>query len=142
MKPKVLKNVLEYEMALNHVESLMEQPETAIINDEIELFTTLISIYEEENFPIDLPDSIDAIMFVMDQQGLSRKDLVPIIGSQSKVSEILNRKRPLSLSMMRRLHEELNIPAAILLQDTQQQQIPIKHFRNDDYPVFEIECVL
>lgn len=142
MKPKVLKNDLEYEMALNHVESLMEQPETAIINDEIELFTTLISIYEEENFPIDLPDPIDAILFVMDQQGLSRKDLVPIIGSQSKVSEILNRNRPLSLSMMRRLHEELNIPAAILLQDTQQQQIPIKHFRNDDYPVFEIECVL
>ena len=129
-------------MALNHVESLMEQPETAIINDEIELFTTLISIYEEENFPIDLPDPIDAILFVMDQQGLSRKDLVPIIGSQSKVSEILNRKRPLSLSMMRRLHEELNIPAAILLQDTQQQQIPIKHFIDDDYPVFEIECVL
>jgi len=142
MKPKVLKNDLEYEMALNHVESLMEQPETAIINDEIELFTTLISIYEEENFPIDLPDPIDAILFVMDQQGLSRKDLVPIIGSQSKVSEILNRNRPLSLSMMRRLHEELNIPAAILLQDTQQQQIPIKHFINDDYPVFEIECVL
>lgn len=142
MKPKVLKNDLEYEMALNHVESLMEQPETAIINDEIELFTTLISIYEGENFPIDLPDPIDAILFVLDQQGLSRKDLVPIIGSQSKVSEILNRKRPLSLSMMRRLHEELNIPAAILLQDTQQQQIPIKHFRNDDYPVFEIECVL
>ncbi|MDY0245211.1 MAG: DNA-binding protein [Sphaerochaeta sp.] len=142
MKPKVLKNDLEYEMALNHVESIMEQPETAIINDEIELFTTLISIYEEENFPIDLPDPIDAILFVMDQQGLSRKDLVPIIGSQSKVSEILNRNRPLSLSMMRRLHEELNIPAAILLQDTQQQQIPIKHFRNDDYPVFEIECVL
>ena len=122
MKPKVLKNDLEYEMALNHVESLMEQPETAIINDEIELFTTLISIYEEENFPIDLPDPIDAILFVMDQQGLSRKDLVPIIGSQSKVSEILNRNRPLSLSMMRRLHEELNIPAAILLQDTQQNR--------------------
>nr|WP_321303963.1 DNA-binding protein [uncultured Sphaerochaeta sp.] len=122
MKPKVLKNDLEYEKALNHVGSLMEQPETAIINDEIELFTTLISIYEEENFPIDLPDPIDAILFVMDQQGLSRKDLVPIIGSQSKVSEILNRKRPLSLSKMRRLHEELNIPAAILLQDTQQNR--------------------
>nr|WP_319475078.1 hypothetical protein [uncultured Sphaerochaeta sp.] len=85
---------------------------------------------------------IDAIMFVMDQQGLSRKDLVPNIGSQSKVSVILNRKRPLSLSMMRRLHEELNIPAAILLQDTYQQQIPVKHFNIDDYPVFEIECVL
>lgn len=93
MKPKVLKNDLEYEMALNHVESLMEQPETAIINDEIELFTTLISIYEEENFPIDLPDPIDAILFVMDQQGLSRKDLVPLIGSQSKVSEILKSSR-------------------------------------------------
>lgn len=118
MKPKVVKNNLEYERALKYVGSLMEQPESATINDEIELFTTLLSVYEDKNFPIELPDPIDAILFVMDQQGMCRKDLVPIIGSQSKVSEILNRKRPLSLSIMRKLHEKLNIPATILLQDT------------------------
>ena len=100
----------------------MEQPETEVVNEGIELFTTLISLYEEKHFPVALPDLIDAIVFVMDQQGLTRKDLIPIFGSQSKVSEILNRKRPLSLSMIRRVHEVLNIPAEILLQD----RTPIK----------------
>jgi HTH-type transcriptional regulator/antitoxin HigA len=138
MKPKLLKNNHDYEMALKYIESLMEQPESKVTNEEIELFTSLISSYEEKYFPVDLPNPIDAILFVMDQQGLERKDLIPIIGSQSKVSEILNRKRPLSLSMIRRLHEELNIPAEILLQDTQQNQVPEKQFIYEDYPVSEM----
>ncbi|PKL22192.1 MAG: hypothetical protein CVV48_04000 [Spirochaetae bacterium HGW-Spirochaetae-4] len=138
MKPKLLKNDHDYEMALKYIESLMEQPESKDTNEEIELFTSLISFYEEESFPVDLPDPIDAVLFVMDQQGLGRRDLIPIIGSQSKVSEILNRKRPLSLSMIRKLHEELNIPAEILLQDTQQNQVPEKQFTYENYPVPEM----
>lgn len=115
MKPILLKNTGDYEMALEYIESLMEQSESDNTNEEIELFTSLITMYEDEHFPVDLPDPIDTIFFAMDQQGLTRKDLIPIIGSQSKVSEVLNRKRPLSLSMMRNLHEKLHIPAEILL---------------------------
>lgn len=138
MKPKLLKNTHEYEIALEYIESLMEQPESDDINEEIELFTSLITIYEDEFFPIDLPNPIDAILFVMNQQGLKRKDLISIIGSQSKVSEVLNRKRPLSLSMMRNLHAEFDIPAEILLQDTHQNQVPEKRFIYKDYPVSEM----
>jgi HTH-type transcriptional regulator/antitoxin HigA len=135
MKPKILKNDHDYEIALEYIESLMEEPESEDINDEIELFTSLITIYEDETFPADLPDPIDAILFVMDQQRLKRKNLISIIGSQSKVSEVLNRKRSLSLSMMRKLHDELHIPAEILLQDTQKNSIPEKQFSYKDYPV-------
>lgn len=124
MKPKLLKNTHEYEMALEYIESLMERSESVDTNEEIELFTTLITMYEDEHYPVDLPDPIDTILFAMDQQGLKRKDLIPIIGSQSKVSEVLNRKRPLSLSMIRNLHKVLHIPAEILLQDTTMNQLP------------------
>ena len=109
MKPQVLKNNQDYEMALQHVESLMDAPESTAIDEEIELFTSLISSYEEKAFPIDLPDPIDVILFVMDQRSLTRKDLIPILGSLETVSEILDRKRPLNLSMTRKLYKELNI---------------------------------
>lgn len=92
MKPKIIQTEQEYNQALSYIESFMELPETDESNDEIELFETLIEKYENEHFIIDLPDPVEAIKFVMDQQGLSRKDLISIIGSQSKVSEVLNRK--------------------------------------------------
>jgi len=135
MKPKILKNNHDYEMALKHIAFLMDAPESAEINEEIELFTSLISFYEEKTFPVDLPDPINAILFVMEQRSLTRKDLIPILGSQGKVSEILNRKRPLSLSMIRKLHEALHIPAEILLKDSQRNQIPEKRFVYDNFPV-------
>ena len=138
MKPKLLKNTHEYEMALEYIESLMERSESVETNEEIELFTTLITMYEDEHYPVDLPDPIDTILFAMDQQGLTRKDLIPIIGSQSKVSEVLHRKRPLSRSMMRNLHEELHIPAEILLQDIQKKLSPEKRFKLNEYPVSEM----
>ncbi len=138
MKPKLIKNNQDYEMALKHIESLMEEPESTAINEEIELFTSLVWLYEEKTFPVDLPDPIDAIVFVMDQKGLTRKDLIPILGSQGKVSEILNRKRPLSLSMIRKVHEELKIPAEILLKDTQQNQVPQRRFAYEDFPVSDM----
>ncbi len=109
MKPKLIKNNHDYEMALKHVESLMDAPESTAINEEIEVFTSLISSYEEKAFPVDLPDPIDAILFAMDQGSLTRKDLIPILGSQETVSEILDRKRPLNRSMTRKLYEKLHI---------------------------------
>jgi HTH-type transcriptional regulator / antitoxin HigA len=117
MKPKLLKTEAEYEMALAHLESLMDAEAGSFEEEELELFAMLIDEYESEKFPIELPDPIDAILFRMDQEGLKQKDLVKYIGSQSKVSEVLNRKRSLSLSMIRKLHRGLGIPAEVLLQE-------------------------
>lgn len=117
MKPKVIKTEAEYEMALAHLETLMEAEPNAALEEEMELFAVLIENYERETFPIELPDLIEVIQFRMEQQGLSRKDLEQYIGSQSKVSEVLNRKRPLSIGMIRALHLGLGIPAEVLLQE-------------------------
>ena len=116
MKPSILKSEKEYQAALAHIESLMDAAPGSPEEDELELFTLLVDQYETEHYPIDLPDPIDAILFRMDQEGLTRKDLLPYLGSSSKVSEVLSRKRPLSLSMMRALHAGLGIPADVLLQ--------------------------
>jgi HTH-type transcriptional regulator/antitoxin HigA len=116
MKPKVIKTEADYEMALAHLETLMEAEPAAPHEEEMELFAVLIENYERENFPIGLPDPIEAIQFRMEQQGLTRKDMEKYFGSQSKVSEVLNHKRPLSLAMIRALHQGLGIPAEVLLQ--------------------------
>jgi HTH-type transcriptional regulator/antitoxin HigA len=117
MKPKVIKTENDYEMALAHLETLMDAKPGTPQEEELELFAVLIENYERENFPIGLPDPIEAIKFRMEQQELTRKDLEQYIGSPSKVSEVLNYKRPLSLAMIRSLHEGLGIPAEILLQE-------------------------
>lgn len=117
MKPKILKTEAEYDEALSYIETLMDaQPGTPQEVD-LELFAVLVENYEREHFPIGLPDPIEAIQFRMEQQGLSRKDVEPYFGSQSKVSEVLNRKRPLSIAMIRALHKGLGIPAEVLLQE-------------------------
>jgi HTH-type transcriptional regulator/antitoxin HigA len=117
---KVIKTEAEYEEALEEAEVLIEfDPELGTEEgDRLELLTLLIFHYEEERFPLDLPDPIEAIRFHMEQEGLSQKDLIPYIGSRSKVSEVLNRKRPLSLKMIRTLHRGLGIPAEVLLQES------------------------
>jgi HTH-type transcriptional regulator/antitoxin HigA len=117
MKPKIIKTEAEYKMALAHLETLMDAEPGSPQEEELELFAMLIDNYEREQFPIGLPDPIEAIKFRMEQQGLTRKDLEKYIGSQSKVSEILNRKRPLSIGMIRALHQGLGIPAEVLLQE-------------------------
>lgn len=121
MKPKVLKNEAEYEAALAYAYTLMDAEPGSQEEEELDLFTMLIEQYEQEHYPIAPPDPVDAILFRMDQEGLTRKDLAAYIGSQSKVSEVLNRKRPLSLSMIRSLHEGLGIPADVLLQEPGRQ---------------------
>lgn len=116
MNPKVLKTDFEYKAALAHVEQLMDQ--NAPDEDELELWSLLVANYEEEHFPIDAPDPIEAIRFRMDQEGLTRADLLPYLQSKSKVSEVLSGKRPLSLSMIRALHSGLKIPAEVLVQES------------------------
>jgi HTH-type transcriptional regulator/antitoxin HigA len=84
--------------------------------DELQLLALVIEIYEQRRWPVELPDPVDAILFVMDQRGLTRRDLEPYLGSRSRVSEVLARKRSLSLRMIRALHEGLGLPLQVLVQ--------------------------
>ncbi len=106
----------EYEAALGHTNALMDAEPGSPDEDALELWGLLIEQYEKAHYPIDPPGPVDAILFRMEQAGLKPKDLVPHIGSQSKVSEVLNRKRRLSLTMIRALADGLGIPAKVLLQ--------------------------
>ncbi len=119
---KLIKSSKEHAAAMQRLEVLLDADPAAGTpeNDELELLVHLIKVYETDNHFIGLPDPIEAIKFRMEQQGLTRKDLVPLIGSISKISEVLSGKRPLSLSMIRRLHEEWGIPAKVLLQGATQ----------------------
>jgi HTH-type transcriptional regulator/antitoxin HigA len=117
MAVRVIKTNDDYDAALKRIASLMDsQPDTPEA-EELEVLATLVEHYEREHYPIDLPDPIEAIRFRMEQAGLRQQDLVPVIGARSKVSEVLNGKRPLTLRMIRNLHSQLGIPADVLLQE-------------------------
>lgn len=107
----------DYDRALAHIESLMGVAPDTPEGDELDMLLLIVKAYEDKHHPIDPPDPIEAILFRMDQMGLSRNDLIPLIGSKSKVSEVLNYKRPLSLNMIRKLHNELKIPSDVLLRE-------------------------
>jgi len=117
MKPKVIRNEAEYEIALERINELMDAEPGTEEFDELELLAMLVDTYENQAHPIGLPNPVEAIRFRMDQAGLKQKDMAPLIGSPSKVSEIFSGKRTLSLTMMRNLHRELGIPADVLLQE-------------------------
>lgn len=105
----------DYEKALLRIEMLMDAEYDTPEGDELDILTTLVENYEAKHFPIPACDPIEAIRFRMEQMGLEAKDLTPIIGSRSKVSEILNHKRQLSISMIRNLHVQLNVPYESLM---------------------------
>ncbi|MBO4727194.1 MAG: DNA-binding protein [Spirochaetaceae bacterium] len=113
---KLIKTEEDYEAALKLAESLFDSEPDTPEGDKLELIVTLIEIYEKKHFPIENPSPLEAIKFRMEQLNLTPTDLIPIIGSKSKVSEILSGKRTLSLNMIRRLSSELNIPAEVLIQ--------------------------
>ena len=117
MNIKPIKNEEDYSQTLRYIESLMDaKPNTPQI-DELEVLTTLVEAYEEQHHKIEVPDPIEAIKFRMEQEGLKQKDLVSIVGSKSRVSEILNRKRKLTIEMIRNLHKQLHIPVESLFLD-------------------------
>lgn len=116
MKPKLIKTKADYRAALARIEEIFDAVPNTAAGDELELLTALVEIYETKAFPIDLPDPLTAIRFRMEQQGLKPMDLVPFIGSPSKVSEVLSGRRGLSLSMIRNLVVDMGIPAEVLLQ--------------------------
>jgi HTH-type transcriptional regulator/antitoxin HigA len=115
MKAKVIKTKAEHEAALARIEKLMDAAPNTPQGDELELLSLLVHDYEEKQFPIDKPDPVAAIRFRMEQQGLAPKDLVPLLGSRSRVSEVLSGRRGLSLKMIRALAVGLHIPAEVLL---------------------------
>ena len=116
MELKAIKSERDYRAALAEIGRLFDANPRSPAARRLEVLSILVEEYEDRRFPIAAPDAISAIEFRMDQQGLTRRDLEAIIGSRARVSEILNRKRPLTLAMIRRLHNELGIPAESLLQ--------------------------
>jgi len=116
MDIKPIKTEKEYETALKEIERLFNAEPGTPDGDRLEVLATLVEAYEDELFSIPLPDPIEAIHYYMESRGLTRADIEQYIGSRARVSEILNRKRPLTLSMIQRLHEGLEIPAEVLVQ--------------------------
>ena len=117
MDIKPVKNKRDYNKALERVDKLMDSRKGTPEFDELEILSILVERYEDEHTPIDYPDPIEAIHFYMEQNDLRPRDLVSYIGSRSKVSEVLNKKRPLSIKMIRSLTKYLKIPASILINE-------------------------
>ncbi len=117
MEIKPIRTETDYQKALKRLEVIFDAKRGTREGDELEILSILIDNYESENFPIDMPDPISAIKFRMEQMGLKQKDLVEMIGFKSRVSEIMNKKRKLTLSMIRELNAKLEIPTEVLIQD-------------------------
>jgi HTH-type transcriptional regulator/antitoxin HigA len=122
MDIKPIKTETDYEAALQEIEELFEAKPDTPEGDRLEILSTLVEAYEEQHYPIPAPDPIEAIRYYMESRGLSRRDLEPYVGSRARVSEVLNKKRPLSLTMIRNLHRGLGIPAEVLIQQYEYQQ--------------------
>ncbi|MBZ9728306.1 helix-turn-helix domain-containing protein [Salegentibacter sp. JZCK2] len=117
MKIKPIRNEEDYQNALERLEVIFDAGKGTEEGDELEILAILIDNYENDNFPIGMPDPIEAIKFRMEQMGMKQKDLAEVIGFKSRVSEILNRKRKLTLEMVRKLNKSLHIPTEVLIQE-------------------------
>ena len=116
MEIRPIKTEADYQAVLAEIDTLLDVPEGSSEEDRLEVLSLLVEAWEDQHYPIDSPDPIEAIKFQMEQQGLTRKDLEPYIGQRQRVSDVLNGKRPLSLTMIRKLHQGLGIPAEVLIQ--------------------------
>ena len=117
MEIKVIKTEEEYHEALTRFEVIFDAPIDSHEGDEAEVLAMLIGKFEEEHYPIEAPDPIEAIKFRMDQMNMNYQDLAKVIGYSSRVSEVMNRKRKLTLNMIRNLHKKLKIPYESLIKD-------------------------
>ena len=117
MKIRVIKTEEDYNQALKRLEVIFDAPVDSREGDEAEILSILIEKYEDEHYPIEAPDPIEAIKFRMEQMDMNNQDLADIIGYKSRVSEIFNRKRKLTLKMIRNLHKKLKIPYESLIAD-------------------------
>lgn len=116
MDLRPIKTEHDYQDALALVDSLFDVQPNTPAGDQLDILATLIDAYEGHHFPIPVPDPVVALEYYLESRGLTRRDLEPYIGSRARVSEILNRKRPLTLPMIRRLHTGLGLPADVLIQ--------------------------
>lgn len=114
---KIIKSEAEYEKVLARIEEIMDAPQGTPQGEELELLSLLVEKYEETSFPLPKADPIDVIQYYMEQRGLKYKDLISIIGDKTLVSKIINRERKLNLRMVKNLHDQMNIPYSLLLQD-------------------------
>jgi HTH-type transcriptional regulator/antitoxin HigA len=120
---KPIRSKADYKRALAELERLWGAKIGTPEGDRLDVLATLIDAYEAEQYPMDPPDPIEAIKFRMEQQGLSRKDLEPLIGTRTRVAEVLNRKRSLSIGMIRRLNERLGISAEVLIRPSRKNRV-------------------
>ncbi|MBI5135789.1 MAG: transcriptional regulator [Nitrospirae bacterium] len=120
MDIKPIKTQADYKAALKEIESLMSAGPNTPEGERLDVLATLVEDYERKHYPMDLPDPVAAIEFVMEQRGLTIKDMEAMIGRSNRVYEILNRKRPLTLKMIRRLHDKLGIPAESLIKEPEE----------------------
>ena len=115
MEIRPIKTRKDHQWAPREIQRLWNAPAGSLEEDRLEILATLVAAYEDKHYPMDLPDPIEAIKFRMEQMGLKRSGLDRMIGSRGRVAEVLNRHRPLSLSMIRKLHQGLGIPAEVLI---------------------------
>ncbi len=120
MNIQPIHNEEDYQKALSRIEDIFDAKPDSEKGDELEILGVLVDEYEENHFPIEEPNPIDAIKFRMDQLGMAQKDLAKVLGSKSRASELLSRKRPLSLQQIKILHKEMGIPAEALIQEPMQ----------------------
>lgn len=118
MEIKPIKTAEDHDQALREIERLWGAPPGSKDADRLNVLALLVENYEEQHYPMNPPDPIEAIKFRMEQEGLSRSDLEPILGTRGRVAEVLNGQRPLSIHMIRRLHDRLHIPAEILIRES------------------------
>jgi HTH-type transcriptional regulator/antitoxin HigA len=114
---KPIRTKADYKAALNRIEELiaLNPKKGAAVYDELDIIGTLVSAYEDIHYPIDAPDVVEAVKYVMEEEGLKPRDLVTYFGSKGNVSEFLNRKRKLSIRTIKALHEKLNLPYEVLI---------------------------
>ncbi len=122
MDIRPIKTEDDYRETLREIETLMRAEPGSPEGERLDILATLVASYEQQHFPLELPDPIEAIKFVMDQRGLTAKDLEPMIGRSNRVYEVLSRKRPLTLKMIWNLHRELGIPAESLIKPPAESQ--------------------
>lgn len=112
-----IKTQRDYRRALKQIEGLMTAKRNTQAGDRLDVLVTLVEAWERKHYRLDLPDPVEAIKYHMDQNGLQPRDLIPLFGSRNRVYEVLNRRRPLTLKMIWRLHKNLGIPAESLIKD-------------------------
>jgi HTH-type transcriptional regulator/antitoxin HigA len=115
MQIKPIKTKADYRAALKEIERLLNAKPGTAAGDRLEVLTTLVERYESQHEPIEPPNPVDALLYYMESRGLSRRDLEPYLGSRARVAEVLNRRRPLTIDMIRKLHSGLGISAEVLI---------------------------